>query len=53
MNRESMQDAMRAMFDLMRMMGTETAAHFGFRYPLAEHDRARALIESIFGMEQS
>jgi hypothetical protein len=48
MNRESMEQAMRAMFDLMRLMGTDAAARFGFAYPAAEHDRARALIESIF-----
>jgi hypothetical protein len=52
MDRNSMQDAMRAMFDLMRVIGTETSERLGFGYPTAEHDRARALIEAIFAGTQ-
>jgi hypothetical protein len=29
-------------------MGSEAAKTLGFAYPAGEHDRARALIESIF-----
>jgi hypothetical protein len=53
MERDSMQAAMQAMFDLMKLMGIEAAERLGYTYPTAEHDRARALIDSIFAGEQA
>jgi aminoglycoside 6-adenylyltransferase len=44
--RGSMIRALRAMLDLMRLLGTETAARFELRYPAETHDKIAASIET-------
>ena len=46
--RESLQQALRAVLDLFRALGEEVGARFGFSYPSEAHDKIVHLIEIIF-----
>jgi hypothetical protein len=45
-DRESLSHALRSMLDLMRVLGTETAARFDLYYPAETHDKIAANIET-------
>jgi aminoglycoside 6-adenylyltransferase len=47
--RDSLQAALRAMLELARLVGEETAARFNFTYPLETHDKIVGLIGRILG----
>jgi aminoglycoside 6-adenylyltransferase len=46
LERDSLQASLRSMLDVMRTLGTETAARFGLRYPAETHDQIAAIIDT-------